>query len=86
MSAYGWDPSNDDRSYRQRAIQAEAVNTPIADVLDFIGGDVDAQGVFEDFLQKIRSEPANYRNVLSLSIFLDDQAEARAAMRLRRAA
>lgn len=70
---------------RERAVQAEADNVPMADLLDFIAGDPDAQGYLEALLQEIRNN--GQTSALTLSLFLDCQAEERAERRiLKRAA
>lgn len=82
---YGSHPDNDPRvDRRERAIEAEAQNVPMADLLDFIAFEPDAQGYFEALLQEIRN---NARTSSSkLSSFLDCQAIEYAQHKLKRAA
>lgn len=69
---------------RERAVQAEAVNVPMADLLDYIAFEPDAQAYLEALLQEIRNDART--SALKLSQFLDAQAEARAELHVRKAA
>lgn len=66
---------------RERAVQAEADNVSMPDLLDWIANDPMAQDRLEMFLQAIRSKPTI--ETIDLSMFLDRQAEARAERRVK---
>jgi type II secretory pathway component PulM len=80
------DPTIEDPRVERRegAVQAEADNVSMADLLDYIAGDNEAQGFLEALLQEIRNDARTSAD--KLSRFLDRQAMDRAERRVKEAA